>query len=331
MTNLLPRLIERFFTHRLIRQRNASPHTVAAYRDTFKLFLKFAHRRTGLSPSNLCLDAFNADLVVAFLDDLDLERRVSPTTHNLRLTAIRAFFRYLAFEEPTYSEQIQRVLAIPGKIGSKREVQFLVRSEIEAILAAPDRHSWVGRRDHALLLTAVQTGMRLSELVGLDRSAVTLGAGGQVRCFGKGRKERVTPITKLLNGTLKGWIEEPRRRNSDVLFPTVHGSRMSADAVQYLLSKYVSKAAERCTSLRAKRVSPHVLRHSAAMELLGAGVDTTVISLWLGHESTRSTQPYLHAHLAIKEAALAKVQPFEGAAFRRFRADDTLLSFLDKL
>lgn len=198
-------------------------------------------------------------------------------------------------------------------------------------MSAPDRHSWVGRRDHALLLTAVQTGLRLSELVGLDRDAVTLGTASQIRCFGKGRKERVTPVTKLLNGTLKGWMEEPQKRNGNALFPTVHGTRMSADAVQYLLAKYVAKAAERCPSLRAKRISPHVLRHSAAMELLGAGVDTTVISLWLGHESTRSTQPYLHAHLAIKEAALAKVQPFEGTAHRRFKAGETLLSFLDQL
>ncbi|EYR84391.1 MULTISPECIES: tyrosine-type recombinase/integrase [Rhizobiaceae] len=331
MTNVLPRLIERFFTQRLMRQRNVSPHTIASYRDTFKLFLKFTHRRTGCRPSSLQLEAFDAELVIAFLDDLDVERKASPATHNLRLTAIRAFFRFLAFEEPAYSHQIQRVLAIPGKIGTKREVQFLDRGEIEAILSAPDRHSWVGRRDHALLLTAVQTGLRLSELVGLDRDAVTLGTASQIRCFGKGRKERVTPITKLLNGTLKGWMEEPQKRNSNVLFPTVHGARMSADAVQYLLAKYVAKAAERCPSLRAKRISPHVLRHSAAMELLGAGVDTTVISLWLGHESTRSTQPYLHAHLAIKEAALAKVQPFEGTAYRRFKAGDALLSFLDQL
>lgn len=331
MTNLLPRLIERFFTHRLMRQRNASPHTVASYRDTFKLFLKFAHCRTGVAPSDLRLDAFDADLVVAFLDNLDLERRASPTTHNLRLTAIRAFFRYLAFEEPAYSEQIQRVLAIPGKFGSKREVHFLVRSEIEAILAAPDRRSWIGRRDYVLLLTAVQTGLRLSELVGLDRGAITLGSSGQIRCYGKGRKERVTPITKLLNGALKAWMEEPQKGERAVLFPTVHGTRMSADAFQYMLAKHVSKAAQQCPSLRAKRISPHVLRHSAAMELLGAGVDTTVISLWLGHESTRSTQPYLHAHLAIKEAALAKVSPFDGQGHRRFRADDTLLSFLDKL
>ncbi|CEG10599.1 Tyrosine recombinase XerD [Afipia felis] len=331
MTNPLPRLIERFFGQRLARQRNVSPHTIASYRDTFKLFLKFAHRRTGKFPSALRLEDFDAELVVAFLDGLDSERHASPATYNLRLTAIRCFFRFLAFEEPAYSGQIQRVLAIPGKIGSKREVQFLTRSEIEAILSAPDRRTWLGRRDHVLILTAVQTGMRLSELVSLDRSAVTIGIGAHIRCFGKGRKERTTPITRMLNATLKAWLEEPPVGNGNALFPTVYGGRMSPDAVQYLLTKYVLTASKGCSSLRSKRISPHVLRHSAAMELLDGGVDSTVISLWLGHESTRSTQPYLHAHLAIKEAALAKIGPFNGHSPGRFRAGDELLAFLDKL
>ena len=313
MTSSLPRLIERFFTQRLMRRRNVSMHTVASYRDTFKLFLRFANRKTGKPPSSLVLEDFDAKLVIAFLDDLTAERRASTTTYNLRLTAIRAFFRFLAFEEPAFSHQIQRVLAIPGKIGAKREVQFLVRDEIKALLAAPDRRLWIGRRDYCLLLTAIQTGMRLSELVGLDRGAVTLDAGARIRCFGKGRKERVTPLTKILSAVLKQWLDEPRPGHSDILFPTVHGSRMSPDAVQYLLAKYVKQAAQQCPSLRAKRISPHVLRHSAAMELLDAGVDSTVISLWLGHESTRSTQAYLHAHLAIKEAALAKVDPLTGS------------------
>ncbi len=331
MTSSLPRLIERFFTQRLMRQRNVSTHTVASYRDTFKLFLRFAHGKTGKAPSSLMLEDFDAELVIAFLDDLTAERRAGTTTYNLRLTAIRAFFRFLAFEEPAFSHQIQRVLAIPGKIGTKREVQFLVRDEIKALLAAPDRRFWIGRRDHCILLTAIQTGMRLSELVGLDRGAVTLDAGAHIRCFGKGRKERVTPLTKILSSALKKWLDEPRPAQSDILFPTVHGSRMSPDAVQYLLAKYVKQAAQQCPSLRAKRISPHVLRHSAAMELLDAGVDSTVISLWLGHESTRSTQAYLHAHLAIKEAALAKVSPLNEQPFRRFKANDKLLSFLDAL
>jgi integrase/recombinase XerD len=331
MTNILPGLIERFFTQRLVRQRNVSAHTVASYRDTFRLLLKFARVRTGKMPSALELADVDADLIVAFLDELDHGRSARPATHNLRLTAIRAFFHFVAFEEPAYSGQIQRVLAIPGKLSAKREVHFLVRAEIEAILMAPDRSTWLGRRDHALLLTAVQTGLRLSELIGLDRSAVSLEGGAHVRCFGKGRKHRTTPLTKMARSALRDWLDETPRRGSDALFPTVQGERMSADTVQYLLAKYVAIAADRCPSLRTKRVSPHVLRHSAAMELLDAGVDTTVISLWLGHESTRSTQPYLHAHLAIKEAALAKVKPFDGQATRRFKADDGLLAFLDGL
>ncbi|AYM14844.1 MULTISPECIES: tyrosine-type recombinase/integrase [Hyphomicrobiales] len=331
MTSSLPRLIERFFTQRLMRQRNVSTHTVASYRDTFKLFLRFAHRKTGKQPSSLMLEDFDAELVIAFLDDFTAERRSGTATYNLRLTAIRAFFRFLAFEEPTFSHQIQRVLAIPGKIGTRREVQFLVRDEIKALLAAPDRRLWIGRRDCCLLLTAIQTGMRLSELVGLDRGAVTLDTGAHIRCFGKGRKERVTPLTKILSSVLKQWLDEPRLGQSDILFPTVHGSRMSPDAVQYLLAKHVKQAAQQYPSLRAKRISPHVLRHSAAMELLDAGVDSTVISLWLGHESTRSTQAYLHAHLAIKGAALAKVASLSKQPFCRFKANDKLLSFLDNL
>lgn len=331
MSTVLPSLIERFFTQRLMRQRNASPHTVAAYRDTFRLLLKFAHQRTGKRPSALDLVDLDADLVVAFLDHLADVRAASAATYNLRLTGIRSFFRFLAFEEPAHSGQIQRVLAIPGKLSAKREVSYLLRQEIEAILAAPDRSTWLGRRDHALLLLAVQTGLRLSEIVGLDRGAVQLGAGAHVRCLGKGRKERATPLTQIARATLQAWLAEPVRHGATALFPTVHCDQMSGDAVQYLLAKYVELATATCPSLGRKRVSPHVLRHSAAMALLDAGVNTTTISLWLGHESTRSTQPYLHAHLAVKEAALAKVAPLDVATPGRFKADDHLLAFLDAL
>jgi integrase/recombinase XerD len=331
MSNILPGLIERFFTQRLMRQRNASSHTIAAYRDTFRLLLKFAHARTRKRPSVLDLGDLDADLIVAFLDHLAYDRAASPATYNLRLTAIRAFFRFLAFEEPAYSGHIQRVLAVPGKLSAKREVSYLVRDEVEAILAAPQRTTWLGRRDHALLLMTAQTGLRLSELVGLDRDAVRLGSGAHVRCLGKGRKERATPLTQAAHTTLQIWLGEPARRGSMALFPTVHGGRMSSDAVQYLLAKYVAAASTQCPSLARKRISPHVLRHSAAMALLDAGVNTTVISPWLGHESTRSTQPYLHAHLAVKEAALAKVAPIGVQGLNRFRADDQLLAFLDGL
>ena len=331
MSSVLPSLIERFFTQRLMRQRNASSHTIASYRDTFRLLLRFARDQTGKPPSRLDIGDLDAKLIAAFLVELAEHRGASTTTCNLRLTAIRAFFKFLAFEEPAYSGQIQRVLAIPTKIMTRREVSFLVRPEIEAILAAPDRRTWLGRRDYVMLLTAVQTGLRLSELVGLDREAVHLGAGAHVRCVGKGRKERATPLTKMVRTTVQAWLGEPPRRGSLALFPTMHGARMSPDTVQYMLAKHVAVASRQCPSFDRKRISPHVLRHSAAMELLEAGVDSTVISLWLGHESTRSTQPYLHAHLALKEAALAKVQPPTGPPLSRFKADDKLMAFLDAL
>ncbi|WP_443478368.1 tyrosine-type recombinase/integrase [Novosphingobium aerophilum] len=331
MTNILPRLIERFFIERLKQQRNASSHTVASYRDTFRLLLQFAGRELGKCPSDLELTDLNADFIGAFLDHFDGCRHASAATHNQRLTCIRSFLRFASFEEPAVAGQIQRALAIPPKRAIRREVTFLVRSEIDAILAAPDTSKWIGFRDYTLLLTAVQTGMRLSELTGLDRDAVCLGPSAHVRCLGKGRKERATPITKTAQHALSEWLAEPARLKTTVLFPTIQGARMSSDSVQYLLAKYVGQAAKDCPSLRSKRVSPHILRHSAAMELLAAGVDTTVIALWLGHESTRSTQPYLHAHIAMKEAALARLEPVSGQAVSRFKADDQLLAFLDSL
>jgi len=237
----------------------------------------------------------------------------------------------VSFEEPAHSALIQRVLAIPSKRHDKREVHFLTRPEIEAILTAPDRTTWLGRRDHTLLLVAVQTGLRLSELIGLDRDAIHLGSGAHVRCVGKGRKERATPLTTLARRTLQAWLDEPARKAANALFPNVHGGRLSADSVQSLLAKHVRLAGAVCPSLASKRVSPHVLRHSAAMELLQAGVDCSVIALWLGHESIETTQSYLHAHLKLKEAALAKLKPYQGGNRTRFRPNDRLLAFLEAL
>ena len=226
---------------------------------------------------------------------------------------------------------IQRVLAIPNKRHDKRQVHFLTRPEIEAILAAPDRTTWLGRRDHALLLLAVQTGLRLSELISLDRDALHLGAGAHVRVIGKGRKERCTPLSKNARCALQAWLKEPVRRGAGALFPNMHGGRLSADSVQSLLAKYVRVATESCPSLKPKRVSPHVLRHTAAMELLQAGVDSSVIALWLGHECIETTQVYLHAHLALKEAALAKLKPYKRTKRNRFKPSDRLLDFLEAL
>jgi site-specific recombinase XerD len=327
----LPALIERFFTERLIRQRAVSPNTVASYRDTFRLLFTFAQDRLRKPPSGLELRDLDATFISRFLDDIEKNRSSSVTTRNLRLTAIRSFFRFAAFEEPSHGEHIQRVLAIPTKRHDKREVHFLNRPEIDALLAAPDRKTWIGRRDHALLLLGVQAGLRVSELTGLDRNSITLGRGAHVRCFGKGRKERCTPLTTLATATLATWLNEPGRRGAQALFPNIHGGRLSADGVQHLIAKHLTTARQNCPSLERKRVSPHVLRHSAAMELLQAGVDCSVIALWLGHESIDTTQTYLHAHLGLKEAALAKLKPYDQGPGGRFQPDDQLLAFLNAL
>ncbi len=328
---LLPALIERFFTQRLVHQRNASAHTIASYRDTFRLLFKFAQVTLHKAPSSLDLPDIDAPFVITFLDDLEANRSASVNTRNLRLTAIRAFFRFIAFEEPAHSAQIQRILAIPGKLHEKREVHFLSRTEIEAILATPDTLTWLGRRDYTLLLVAIQTGLRVSELTSLDRDAVNLGAGAHVFCLGKGRKERRTPLTKHARGALQKWLKEPVRGGAAALFPNARGGRLSSDAVQFLLAKYVKSAGDQCPSLRHKRISPHVLRHTAAMELLQAGVDISVIALWLGHESIQTTQVYLHAHIALKVAALAKLKPLQPHKTTRFEPEDQLLAFLDAL
>lgn len=326
----LPGLLQRFFTERLMTQRQVSGHTMASYRDTFRLLLRFAQYERHKCPSALDLADLDADLIGRFLTNLERQRHCTARTRNARLTAIRSFFNYAAYEEPALSAHIQRVLAIPYKRQAKPIVEFLSPTEIEALLAAPDTTTWVGRRDHALLVLAVQTGLRLSELTSLDRAAVTLSTGAHVRCHGKGRKERCTPLAESTAAVLRAWLKEPVRSGSEVLFPNRRGRRLSSDSVQYLVRKYVAAAAEHCPSIKAKRVSPHVLRHSAAMELLAAGVDSSVIALWLGHESVNTTQIYLHAHLALKEAALAKTAP-RNVKPGRFRPDDRLLGFLNAL
>lgn len=328
--NVAP-LVERYFTDRLMRQQNVSANTIASYRDTFRLLFKFAKERLRKDPSALTLTELDAPFIGSFLTDLETGRGVSVTTRNLRLTAVRSFFRYVSFEEPAHSALIQRVLSIPNKRHDKRQVDFLSRSEIEAVLAAPDRTTWLGRRDHTLLLLGIQTGMRVSEIIGLSRDAVQLGTGAHVRCQGKGRKERCTPLTKYARIALQTWLNEPARHGASALFPNLHGGTLSADSVQSLLAKHVEIASKTCPSLASKRVSPHVLRHSAAMELLQAGVDTSVIALWLGHESMETTQIYIHANVALKEAALAKLEPYKQHKQRRFHPEDQLLAFLEDL
>ena len=323
-------VLTRFFTQRLIQQRHASPHTVASYRDTFRLLLKFSKTRTGKAPSDLDWRDIDAPLVSAYLDDLEAQRGVTPRTRNLRLTAIRSLFRYAAFELPEHADQIQRVLSIPNKRCTTSQIGYLNRPEVDSLLAAPDIGTWAGRRDHAWILLAIQSGLRLSELTGLTRNDVDLGTGAHVRVIGKGRKERCTPLTKQTVAVLRAWFLEPARGDGFVVFPAQGGGRLSSDGVQYLLAKHVAKAEQACESLRSKRVSPHVLRHTTAMDLLQAGVDTTVIAMWLGHESVETTHVYLNADLELKRNVLAKTTP-PGTAPSTYRPDDALLTFLKNL
>ncbi len=323
-------LLERFFTQRLMQQRQVSPHTISSYRDTFRQFLKFTQQRLHKSPSALMFEEIDAPLIVAFLDHLEKDQGLSVRSRNLRLTAIHSFFRYAAFELPTHSAQIQRVLAIPSKRFTRTLVRFLTRQEVDAMLAAPDRRTWFGRRDHAFILTAVQTGLRLSEITGAQRDDLVLGTGAHVRVIGKGRKERCTPLAKSTAAVLNAWLREPQRGGQRLLFPNAKGDRLSVHGVHYLLSKHSASAARMCPSLKGKRVTVHLLRHTMAMELLQAGVDRAVIALWLGHESVETTQIYLEATLAMKEQALAKASPPHGTP-GRYLAGDQLLSFLDNL
>ena len=326
----LSALLQSFFTDRLMNQRQVSPHTIASYRDTFRLLLGFARMQLKKLPSQLALDDLNAPFIGAFLDHIQRHRHNGARTRNLRLTAIRSFFHYVSFQEPGLSAHIQRVLAMPVTRQDRALIDFLTHPEIQALLTAPDRAAWTGRRDQALLLLAIQTGLRLSELIGLRRRDVILGSGAHVRCDGKGRKERCTPLTKQTAAVMKAWLQERGGSENDVVFPTIRGTQLSPDGVQYLLAKHTTKARETCPSLKKKRVSPHVLRHTAAMELLQSGVDHSVIALWLGHESSETTHIYLHANLALKEKALAKTRPPHVKA-GRYRPGDKLLQFLNAL
>ena len=328
-TSLAP-LLERFFTQRLMQQRQASSHTIRSYRDTFRQFLIFAQQRLHQPPSRLNVEQLDAPLIAAFLDELETHRGLSIRSRNLRLTAIHSFFRYAAFELPDHAAQIQRVLAIPSKRFARTLVSFLSRAEVDVLLAAPDRTTWSGRRDHAFILTAVQTGLRLSEMTGLKSEDLILGAGAHVRVIGKGRKERCIPLAKSTLAVLKIWLREPQRGDGDVLFPNARGERLSVHGVQYLLNKHRVAASSACPALKEKRVTVHRLRHTMAMDLLQAGIDRSVIALWLGHESVETTQIYLEATLAMKEQALDKVTPLQGKP-ARYQPGDQLLRFLNGL
>jgi len=329
MSALAPTL-QTFFTDWLVRQRHSSPHTVAMYRDTFRLLLRFLSLQTTKAPSALDWDDLDVPTISAFLDHLETDRHNSPRTRNARLAAIRSLFRYASLRHPEHAALIQRVLAIPQKRFEKKDISFLTPVEIEALLDAPDTTRWEGRRDRALMLLAIQTGLRLSELIGLDCGDVSLDTAPHVRCEGKGRKERCVPLTKSTVAVLRVWLRERQGRLDDPLFPTRTGRRLSPDAVERRVAGYAATAARRAPSLADKHVTPHVLRHTSAMQLLQAGVDTSVIALWLGHADIRSTQAYLHADLSIKEKALARTAP-ASVPPGRYRAPDPVIAFLESL
>lgn len=330
MTTVAP-LLESFFTERLAGQRQASPNTIAAYRDTWCLLLRYAHARTGKPPSRLALEDIEAPLIGDFLNHLESERGASVRTRNARLTAVRALFNFAAYRHPEHAVLIQRVLAIPTKRTAKTVVTYLNDNEIHALLDAPDRASRIGRRDHALLVLAVETGMRVSELTGLTCDAVRLGTGGHVRCHGKGRKERVTPLRRDAQEKLRDWLGERDGAPSDPLFPGPKDGFLSRDAVRRLVERHTATAARSCPSLTTKAVTPHTLRHSCAMNLLRHEVDPATIALILGHEDIRTTYGvYLHADLTLKEKAIARTAPL-GTRRGRYRPPDRLLAFLENL
>jgi len=322
--------LQAFFTERLICQRQASPHTLAAYRDTWRLLLVFASAQRSKEPSKLDITDLDATFIGTFLDHLERQRKNGARTRNARLGAIRSLFRYAALRHPECATVIERVLAIPPKRYDRRLVTFMTEPELDALLAAPARSTWTGRRDHALFGLAAQTGLRVSELIGLRCADVHLGTGAHVRCLGKGRKARITPLTSGMVSLMRVWMRERSGQAGDPVFATQTGRPLSRDALEHRLSKYMEIAVCTCPSLIQKRVTMHVLRHTAAMRLLRAGIDTSVIALWLGHEQVETTQIYLHADLELKERALARLTPVNTRP-GRYRPPDKVLAFLDAL
>ncbi|HTQ88305.1 MAG TPA: tyrosine-type recombinase/integrase [Streptosporangiaceae bacterium] len=329
MTALAPTL-EAFFTQQMAGHREASPRTIGSYRDTWRLFLGYARDKTGTAPAGLDIAALDAGLVSGFLAHLEQDRGNTARTRNARLAALRSFFKFAALRHPEHAATIARVLAIPAKRHGRTAVSYLIAGEIKALLAAPDTGTWHGRRDHALLALAAQTGLRCSELTGLTRGDVQTGTGPTVRCHGKGRKDRVTPLTANTAAVIRTWLRQQAGDPGEPLFPTITGRRLSSDAVQDLVRKHAATAAAGCPSIRDKTVTPHTMRHSAAMALLHAGVDPVTIALWMGHESPRSTQPYIHADLKLKEKALARTSS-PTTKTGRYRPPDKLLAFLEGL
>jgi integrase/recombinase XerD len=323
--------LQRFFAEHLAVHKHASLGTVASYRDTFRLLLQFMQDTTGIAPTALPVAAIDADVILAFLNHIERDRRCSARSRNARLAAIRAFFRFVSLRDPACLGIATRVMAIPNKRFEKKLVGFLSRAEVKALIAAPDRRTCSGRRDHALLLTLYNTGARISEIIGLRRRQLSLDAGhANIQLLGKGRKERVIPLWDETARVLRGWLREIDDTPDAVVFPSARNQPLSRDGADYVLRRAVVTATVSCSSLANKSVSPHVLRHSTAMHLLQSGVDLAVIALWLGHESLQTTNVYITADLASKEKALEKLDPIAGT-FSRYRPTDKLMAFLAAL
>ena len=329
-STLVGPLLQLFFTDYLVAQKRLSPQTIASYRDTFRLLLQFVHRETGVEPVALPIASLDAVRILAFLDGLEKDRHNTIASRNLRLTAIRSFFRMIALREPAIVGLATRIVAIPMKRTDTKVRDYVTREEMDAVLASLDRTRWCGRRDYALLLTMYNAGARVSEIASLRQQHVTFGPTCYVQLHGKGRKERSIPLWPKTAQIVKEWFREIDAREDAMAFPNIRRAPLTRFAIHLLLRKAVRAASTRCPSLMSKRVSPHVIRHGTAMALLQAGVDIAVIAVWLGHESIETTNVYVHANLAMKEAALAKIQPMD-TPFRRFRPDDRLLAFLESL
>ncbi len=326
----LATLLQAFFLDRLIAQRNASPQTVAAYRDSFRLLLEFAHQHVGKAPERLELNDIDAPLVLAFLDHLERDRHNTIRSRNARFAAIRSFVHFAAFKDPAALPAIQRVLAIPMKRFDKPLLGFLSKGEIQAILDAPPGDRWSGQRDRIMLATLYNTGARVSELTGIRVADVVLDGSACVHLHGKGRKDRSVPLWRTTTTQLRHWLPRIDSRPDRPLFPSAAGGRLTRPAVTARLRLAVKQAATQCPSLTKRRVSPHCVRHATAMHMLQAGVDITVIALWLGHENPSTTHLYVEADLAMKERALQAVQS-PRIKETRYRPTDRLLAFLQGL
>jgi integrase/recombinase XerD len=323
-------LVQEFFCQRLMAQRNASPETVASYRDTFRLLLGFAEERLKKTPSDLAIRDLDPSLVLDFLDHLEQRRGNGVRTRNLRLTAIRSFMKFVSHRDPSVLQTVQRVLAIPSKRFDRPLIGYLSRDEIDAIIAAPATDRWSGRRDRVLFATLYNTGARVSEIIGVRRRDLSLNGSPFIQLHGKGRKDRSVPLWRTTSTALQQWLTTLAASPDQPVFPNRAGSTMSRSGVEDRLDRAVRAATEKCPTLRDRRVSPHTVRHATAMHLLQAGVDLTVIALWLGHESPTTTHLYVEADLRMKQQALEKVQPAHVGAVR-YRPTDKLLAFLEGL